>query len=65
MENQQRKMNTAYALMQSAYWMAYCMVLTFAAVFLQARGYSGTEIGVIMAAQRAGAGAAAAYSRAC
>jgi PPP family 3-phenylpropionic acid transporter len=50
MENQQRKINTEYALMQSAYWMAYCMVLTFAAVFLQARGYSGTEIGVIMAA---------------
>jgi len=50
MENQQRKINIEYALMQSAYWMAYCMVLTFAAVFLQARGYSGTEIGVILAA---------------
>jgi hypothetical protein len=50
MENQQRKINVEYALMQSAYWMAYCMVLTFAAVFLQARGYSGTDIGVILAA---------------
>jgi PPP family 3-phenylpropionic acid transporter len=50
MEKLQRKMNIEYALMQSAYWMAYCMVLSFAAVFLQARGYSGTEIGVILAA---------------
>ena len=43
-------MNIEYALMQSGYWMTYCTVLSFAAVFLQARGYSGTEIGVILAA---------------
>jgi PPP family 3-phenylpropionic acid transporter len=50
MEKLQRKMNIEYALMQSGYWMTYCTVLSFAAVFLQARGYSGTEIGVILAA---------------
>ena len=50
MNGTQRKLNTAYAALQGSYWMAYCMVLSFASVFLLARGYSNSEIGVIMAA---------------
>ncbi|MEA4946232.1 MAG: MFS transporter [Oscillospiraceae bacterium] len=49
MEKLQRQLNTEYAALQGAYWMAYCMVLSFASVFLLARGYSNSEIGVILA----------------
>jgi PPP family 3-phenylpropionic acid transporter len=50
MEKFQRQVNTEYAALQGTYWMSYCMVLSFASVFLLARGYSNSEIGVIMAA---------------
>lgn len=49
MEHQQRQMNIEYAALQGSYWMAYCMVLSFASVFLLARGYSNSEIGVVLA----------------
>lgn len=49
MEKLQRQMNMEYAALQGSYWMAYCMVLSFASVFLLARNYSNSEIGVILA----------------
>lgn len=42
--------NTRYCVLNAAYWMTYCITLSFASVFLVGRGYSNTETGVIMAA---------------
>lgn len=38
-----------YALMNGLNWMLFCATFTFAGVFLLARGYSGTELGLILA----------------
>ncbi|MBR3785933.1 MAG: MFS transporter [Firmicutes bacterium] len=42
-------MNISYAGIQATYWMVYAVVGSFASVFLLARGYSNSEIGVILA----------------
>lgn len=39
-----------YALVQSAFWMSVCVAIGFAAVYLQALGYTNTQLGVILAA---------------
>ncbi len=49
MEKAGKKLNIVYAGMQGVYWMDYCMVLSFAAVYLLAKGYSNAEAGVVMA----------------
>ena len=38
-----------YALITGGFWMAFCVVTAYAAVFLQGIGYSNSEIGVILA----------------
>lgn len=38
-----------YALCTAAFWMIFCISISFAAVFLQSRGYSNTELGVVLA----------------
>ncbi len=43
-------LNTEYAFIQGSYWMIYGFVSSFASVFLLAKEYSNTEIGVILAA---------------
>lgn len=43
-------LNFEYACIHANYWMIYGIVSSFASVFLLARGYSNTEIGVILAA---------------
>lgn len=45
----ERKLNISYAGIQATYWMVYAVVGSFASVFLLARGYSNSEIGVILA----------------
>lgn len=42
-------LNFKYACTQGTYWMIYGVVGSFASVFLLARGYSNSEIGVILA----------------
>lgn len=42
-------LNIEYACTQGTYWMIYGVVGSFASVFLLARGYSNSEIGVILA----------------
>lgn len=42
-------LNFEYACTQGTYWMIYGIVGSFASVFLLARGYSNSEIGVILA----------------
>ena len=42
-------LNVAYSGIQGTFWMYYGVVGTFASVFLLARGYSNSEIGVVLA----------------
>ncbi len=42
-------LNFAYSCIQGTFWMYYGVVGTFASVFLLARGYSNSEIGVVLA----------------
>lgn len=41
--------NAEYAVMNGLNWMAFCVTFTFAGVFLLAKGYSSTELGLILA----------------
>lgn len=43
-------LNITYSCVQGTFWMYYGVVGTFASVFLLARGYSNSEIGVVLAA---------------
>ncbi len=51
MENKtlSKTFNTKNSLLQAFYWMSFCVVIPYAAVFLQSRGYSNSELGLIMA----------------
>jgi len=42
-------LNFEYSCIHGTYWMVYSIVSSFASVFLLARGYSNTEIGMILA----------------
>lgn len=44
-----RKVNTQYGILQGLYWMCFCAFISFASSYLQKKGYSGTETGVILA----------------
>lgn len=44
-----KHVNIIYALVQGFYWMSYCCSASFAAVYLQFRGYSNTGLGLILA----------------
>jgi len=37
-----------YSGLQTGYWISHCLMVTFATIYLQARGYSSSEIGIIM-----------------
>lgn len=41
--------NFEYAVMNGLNWMIFCVTFTFAGVFLLAKGYSSTELGLILA----------------
>ena len=45
-----RVANLEYALIQGLYWGSFCGIVSFASVYLQARGYSNTGLGQILAA---------------
>ena len=44
-----RIVNMEYALIQGLYWISFCGIVSYAAVYLQARGYSNTQLGRILA----------------
>ena len=44
-----RSLTAPYSLVQAAYWMNYCVALGFAAVYLQALGYTNTQLGTVVA----------------
>lgn len=46
----EKKFNTNYSLLQMAYWVTSAVLFCFTTVFLQFRGYSNYEIGIVFAA---------------
>lgn len=39
---------TRFAFIQGAYWMAYCILISFSSVYLLEKGFPNTEIGVLL-----------------
>ena len=50
MNKEKIKNNIKYSAIQGLSWMDFCAIVGFAATYLSIRGYSSTEIGVILAA---------------
>ena len=48
MKKQERSTSVAYYALQGAYWMSRCVSNSYAAIFLQNRGYSNTALGLIL-----------------
>ena len=48
--SQRKKLTAAYSAVQGGFWMTYCIASGFAVVYLQAMGYTNTELGMILAA---------------
>ena len=46
----EKKLNVNYSLLQMAYWVTSAVLFCFTTVFLQFRGYSNYEIGIVFAA---------------
>lgn len=46
----EKKLNANYSLLQMAYWVTSAVLFCFTTVFLQFRGYSNYEIGIVFAA---------------
>ena len=46
----EKLLNRQYAAIHGTYWMYYGVICSFSSVFLLARGYSNSEIGIILAA---------------
>lgn len=44
-----KNLTLRFAAVQAAFWMGYCIYISFAAVYLQALGYNNTELGLILA----------------
>ena len=49
MKKQRRSTSIAYYAVQGSYWMSVCIANSYAAVFLQYRGYSNTALGLVLA----------------
>ncbi len=47
--NRNKLFNTEYCVLQGFFWMSFCTVVSYAALFLQRRGYTSSETGIIMA----------------
>ena len=44
-----RIVNLEYALIQGLYWVSICGIVSYAAVYLHARGYTNTQLGQVLA----------------
>ena len=56
MQNSSRKMKTerkdltfTYSLIQMSYWMSFCICVCFAVIYLQGKGLSNTQLGIVTA----------------
>ena len=41
-------LNIEYSLVQAFFWMGFCISFSFAAFYLQSRGYSNSELGLVL-----------------
>ncbi|MDF2474388.1 MAG: major Facilitator Superfamily protein [Anaerocolumna sp.] len=48
MEKLARSLTIKYTLIQCAFWVSHCTIFSFAAVFLQDKNFSNTQIGVVL-----------------
>lgn len=48
MEKQVWKITARYALVQGGYWMCFCMIASYASVYLLGQGFNNTEIGLLI-----------------
>ncbi len=44
-----KDMTLAYVLLQSSYWMSFCVCVCFAVIYLQGIGFSNTKLGILSA----------------
>ena len=49
MNNKVYRTNIAYYILQGCYWMSICVSNSYAAFYLQSRGYSNSQLGLILA----------------
>lgn len=49
METKHRNTSLAYYIIQGSYWMSICVASSYAAFYLQSRGYSNSQLGLILA----------------
>ena len=49
MNREKRILNIDYGIAQGLYWAVFCITSSFAAVYLQHKGYTNSELGVILA----------------
>ena len=49
MDKTNSRVTLHYAMITGGFWMAFCVVTAYAAVFLQGIGYSNSELGIILA----------------
>lgn len=50
MTKSKRRINMEYCAVQALYWAGFCACGSFAAVFLKARGFTNSQLGLVMAA---------------
>lgn len=48
MDKTYRQLTIKYAFLQSSYWISQCIIFSFAAVFLQYKNFSNTQIGFVL-----------------
>ena len=48
MRKKSTALNIEYSFVQAFFWMGFCVCSAYAAVFLQGRGYSNSELGLII-----------------
>ena len=48
MRKRSTSLNIEYSLVQAFFWMGFCVCSAYAAVFLQGRGYSNSELGLVI-----------------
>lgn len=49
MGNKQRLFNIEYAIVQAFYWASFCVAVSYAVVYMQYRGFSNSQLGLVMA----------------
>ena len=47
--SEKRNLTGLYALVTAGFWMHFCIVVSYAAVYLKSLGYSNTELGLVLA----------------